>query len=176
VHPRAWLYVLGALSDHAPLLDRAGVEVVEFGGSTRTGGYVLRRVLPWCSWTSVDIAPSDGDLRDGVVQGDAARWGRRRSANVVVATELLEHVPGGHRFVDNARRLLRPGGLFVATMAGPARLPHGATGDPEPAPGEFYRNVEPATLLGWLRGAGFESWSIDLTDDALDLRCTARAT
>lgn len=167
MHPRAWLYVCEALGSHDAFLDRAGVRVVELGGTIRTDGYDARRLLPWCSWTSVDLEGAD-------VAGDAATWGRPGCADVVLATELLEHAEDAAGIVSNAARLLVPAGLFVATMAGPTRSPHGATGEPHPAPGEFYRNVEPALLTEWLAGAGFTTLGIDLTDDGLDLRCWAR--
>lgn len=167
MHPRAWRYVAARLAEAEHELDRADVAVVEFGGSIRTDGYALRRLLPWCAWTSIDL---EGDAD---VKGDAATWGEGGSADVVVATELLEHAHDGAGIVANARRLLRPGGLFVATMAGPTRSAHGATGAPEPADGEFYRNVEPWMLAEWLSAARFDGYSIDLTGDLLDLRCTA---
>lgn len=168
MHPRAWLYVAGVFGAHEALLNGPSVRVVEFGGTIRTDGYDLRRMLPWVRWWSIDLEGAD-------IAGDAATWGEPDSAEVVVATELLEHAADGPGIVKNAERILVPGGLFVATMAGPTRSPHGATGAPHPADGEFYRNVEPWHLAEWLAGAGFGSCSIDLTDDGLDLRCAATA-
>lgn len=167
MHPRAWTYAARALS--RPELEQHGVVVVEFGGAEITDGYALRRLLPWSQWLSVDREAHAGV--DAV--GDAATWGEPGSADVVIATELLEHAEDGAGICANARRLLRPGGVFVSTMAGPTRSVHGARGEPTLEPGEFYRNVTPALLGEWLSSAGFGGFDIDLTIDGLDLRCTA---
>src|SRR2546423_6475710 len=44
------------------------------------------------------------------------------SFDVVVAGELLEHLRDPHRVVDDARRVLRPGGTFVASVPNAYRL------------------------------------------------------
>ena len=44
------------------------------------------------------------------------------SFDVVVAGELLEHVRDPHRVVDDAQRLLRPGGTFVGSVPNAFRL------------------------------------------------------
>ena len=44
------------------------------------------------------------------------------SFDVVVAGELLEHLRDPHRIVDDARRVLRPGGVFVASVPNAYRL------------------------------------------------------
>ena len=74
------------------------------------------------------------------------------SANRVVSRdrlidELLDGAPPA-----NAERMLKPGGLFIFTAAGPGRAPHGQTGDTRfrhaddgLVPG-WYRNIEPAEL------------------------------
>lgn len=168
MHPRAWSYVAAWLA--AEDLQH-GERVVEFGGATITGGFDLRRLAPWVEWTSVDQEDHEGV--DAV--GDAATWGEAGMADVVVATELLEHAHNAAAVVANAWRILTSGGLFVATMAGPTRTAHGARGGPEPEPGEYYRNVDPWDLSAWLFEAGFGEITLHLTDDHLDLRCAARA-
>lgn len=169
MHPRAWNYVADKLAREDLI---HGERVVEFGGATITGGYDLRRLLPWVTWTSVDVEDHEGV--DAV--GDAATWGEPYTADVVVATELLEHAHDAAAVVANARRILVPGGLFLATMAGPTRTAHGARGGPEPEPGEYYRNVDPWDLAAWLYEGGFSEIELHLTGDHLDLRCAARAS
>jgi 2-polyprenyl-3-methyl-5-hydroxy-6-metoxy-1,4-benzoquinol methylase len=44
------------------------------------------------------------------------------SFDVVVAGELLEHLRDPHRIVDDVRRVLRPGGVFVASVPNAYRL------------------------------------------------------
>lgn len=109
---------------------------------------------------SVDVVADAGDLDLG------------ETFDVVVSTECLEHTPRGADIVATAYRHLRPGGMFVATMAGPGRAPHGASGEPWPPAGEWYLNVEPDELAVWLVDAGFEDYSIDVA--GFDVRCWAR--
>lgn len=92
---------------------------------------------------------------------------------MVISTELLEHTPKGAEIVASAARHLTPGGTFLATMAGPGRAPHGASGESKPPQGEYYRNVDPEALQGWIRAAGFESWDVNVL--GTDLRCRAVA-
>jgi hypothetical protein len=74
--------------------------------------------------------------------------------------------------VAAAFKHLKPGGWFVATMAGPGRIPHSADGSPKMSPWEFYRNVDRELLDSWLVAAGFEWREIDETH--MDMRCVAR--
>lgn len=118
--------------------------------------------------THVDI--SDGP---GVeIVADAAELDLPDRFQVIVSTECLEHTDRAAEIVATAYRHLEPGGMFIATMAGPGRAPHGQHGAALPAPDEFYRNVHPDDLRGWLSSAGFTMFEIDRA--GVDVRCWAR--
>lgn len=52
------------------------------------------------------------------------------SFDVVVSFETIEHVEGQERFLDEVRRVLRPGGLFVCSTPDPARYRVGSPPNP----------------------------------------------
>lgn len=145
---------------------RLSGDILDLGGRDVNG--TVHDLFPDSTWTVVDIA--DDPSVD--VVGDAATVDLGRTFDVVVSTECFEHTPDSANIIVNAYKHLRSGGVFVATMAGPGRHPHSATGAPLIPGTEWYRNVEPDELAGWLKDAGFKRVEIDQTVD--DLRCTAR--
>lgn len=162
MHTEAIQYV----QDAAAALDFAPESVLDLGGRDING--TARVAFPNVArYVGVDITA--GPCVDIVC--DAADLDLVDRFDVVVSTELLEHTPRGPEIVEAACRHLRPGGVFIATMAGPGRAPHGASGEVKPPRGEHYCNVEPDELHEWLRVAGFSSWTVD--QHFRDLRCTA---
>lgn len=160
MHPAALSFV----ADMAQAHDLRG-DVLELGGRNVNGG--VRTLIPHGVWVSVDAV----DGRDVDIVADAADLDLPDRFDVVVCTEVLEHTPRAHEIIATAHRHLKPGGQFVATMAGPGREPHGclggAVGD------EFYRNVDPADLELWLQLAGFKVHKVDQFES--DVRCWAVA-
>ena len=151
---------------HAELLPDGG-RVLEFGSRYINGG--VRDLIGHSHWCGVDLCDgADVDIvaNAATVEVEPGTW------DVVVSTELLEHTPEGEAIVANAFRHLRPGGWFLATMAGPGRAAHSAAGLARLAPDEYYGNVDPEELRLWLKGAGFAEGAIDVLRD--DLRCIAR--
>lgn len=147
--------------------DIGGGRVLEFGSRYINGG--VRNLIPHTEWCGVDIEDGcdvDIEANAATVDHEPGTW------HVVVSTELLEHTPEGEAIVANAFRHLCDGGWFVATMAGPGRPVHSAEGRAKLQPGEWYRNVEPDELAGWLESAGFEAYEVNVLND--DLRCVAR--
>ena len=75
--------------------------------------------------------------------------------NVVISTEALEHDPHWEDTIRHALDLLRPGGVFVFTCAGPNRRPHEVECSPD---GEHYRNLTPddvrAVWSSWFTSKG----------------------
>lgn len=94
----------------------------------------------------VDISPGFGVD----IIADAATWTPDAEYDVVLCTEVLEHAEDWADIVGTAAKALRPGGMFLATMASRDRPPHSAlTGGPL-EPGEYYHNISPAELAGAL--------------------------
>lgn len=150
----------------AAIYNRRGITVLELGGRYINGG-VRKCFNRAVEYVSVDIVAG----RDVDVVADAADLDLGRLFDIVVSTELLEHTPRAAEIVMSAFRHLKPGGVFLATMAGPGRPPHSQSGNREMEPGEWYRNVEPAELDEWLQFAGFDDWAIDVLAD--DVRVVA---
>lgn len=84
------------------------------------------------------------------VVADAATWGESVAFDLVICTEVLEHTEQAGAIIDNARRLLRPGGVLLLTAAGVGRAPHSAVDGGPLRDGEFYRNVSEAQMRAWL--------------------------
>jgi hypothetical protein len=101
----------------------------------------------------LDIEPGPGVT----IVGDAREmdwWWRlgRPQYDVVISTEMLEHLEDWDVSIGVAKCVLRSGGWFIGTCASTGRQRHGATGAPEPAPGEYYENVRPGELIDVLLG------------------------
>lgn len=138
--------------------------VVEFGSLNVNGS--VRHLFGDATYVGVD-------LRDGPgvdVIGDAVDV-PLEGFDVVVCTEVLEHYDRPWLLVRKAARAVRPGGVFIATAAGPGREPHANDGGPHVG-SEHYANVAPGDLEDWCRAAGFSSWEVDVL--GADVRCTAR--
>ena len=88
------------------------------------------------------------------IVADARTWRPEPGSelyDLVISTECLEHVEGWTSVIATAAAALKVGGWFVGTCASIGRGPHGATGAPSPAKGEWYRNVWPQELVGMAR-------------------------
>lgn len=161
MHDEAMRWVVDQVAEfglsECDVLDLGGRDVNGTPRHLFTGRYV---VVDMTEAPNVDIV------------ADAAEVNLDERFGCVISTELLEHTPSGRQVVRNAHDHLVPGGVFVATMAGPGRAPHGAHGGHVPPPGEWYENVTPEQLDGWLSAAGFAVWQVDQT--GLDVRCWAR--
>lgn len=162
MHDAAFRYVVASLVEldltDAAVLDLGGRDV---NGTTRPLFERARR------YVSVDIRP--GPSVD--IVADAADIDLGETFDIVVSTELLEHAERAEEIVAAAARHTAPGGRFIATMAGPGRAPHGASGEAFPPGDEWYCNVAPDELAEWLTAAGFDAYTIDQLGE--DVRCTA---
>lgn len=160
MHESVRLYVADAIAEHGPF-----DIVVEFGSRDINGG--IRHLFDG-HYYGLDVRPGPGVD----VVADAATWkGDNVTFDCVVCCEVLEHATGAGAIVKNAWQLLREGGVFVMTCAGPGRPEHSAIDENPIRPDEFYRNVDTETLEGWLARAGFTSWRIDPA--GADMRCVA---
>ncbi|MFD4596706.1 methyltransferase domain-containing protein [Streptomyces sp. NPDC058464] len=124
--------------------------VLDLGGRDINGG--IRDLLPNARWSGIDIAPGPGvDL----VFDCTRPWPETMTTfDLVVCTEVLEHVEKWALILRTASQALEPGGpeLLFVTCASTGRPQHGASGAPLPAPGEWYGNVAPAALADVLEG------------------------
>lgn len=147
------------------------VKVLEVGGRDVGGrwGGSIRKLFPAATYVVLDVV----DGVDVDVVADAATWEPDGVYDVVAAVEVFEHAWAWPAICAMAKRALRSGGLLVATMAGPGRSPHGATGEPHPASGEWYANVSPADLTNVLQGQGWKDIIVDHT--GFDVRVVATA-
>jgi hypothetical protein len=88
------------------------------------------------------------DLENADIIADATVWKPDQWFDVVIATEVFEHVAGWGYVLETMYRALdvTGPGVLLATCASTNRPAHGATGAPLPAPGEHYDNVSPYDL------------------------------
>lgn len=124
--------------------------VVEFGSRDVNGN--VNDLLPARVYY-LGIDPRGGPNVDVVC--DAAEWEGGEEFDLVLCLETLEHTPNGKEIIEAAHRALRPGGLLIATMAAPERLPHNMDGEhgEKALAGEHYANISEEELRGWLTGA-----------------------
>lgn len=139
--------------------------VVEIGARNVNGS--VRPLFGGQDYTGVDIAPGNGVD----VVADGATFGEPASYDLGLCLETLEHAPTAAAIVANLRRIVRPGGLLILTMATEPRPPHSASDGGGVRPGEYYGNVRPADLLDWLGPCSPVNLEVDR--ETGDLRATA---
>lgn len=132
------------------MLDRSGIDrtapwrVLDLGGRDINGS--IRSLLPAAKWTGTDLEAGPGV---DVVHDATQPWpvGADRF-DIVVCTEVLEHLAMWRLVLQTASEALEPDGpeLLVVTCASDGRPTHGMSGAPQPAPGEWYCNVPPEHL------------------------------
>lgn len=124
---------LGGLGDVTRILDMGGANV----------NGTVHDLLP--AGAQIDVL----DIQEGEgvdIVADARDYRAEEPYDMVISTELLEHVDGWQKVIKTALFNLKPGGWFVGTAASLGRPEHGARGDAVPAPGEHYANVIPGDL------------------------------
>lgn len=148
------------------------VDVLDIGGRDVTGpwGGSPRHLFPNAAYRVLDIAEGP----DVDIVADAATWqpnGRRY--DIVISAECFEHTAAWPAIVRTAYAACKPGGRFIATMAGPGRRPHGALGEHGLEVGEHYANIRPERLRAVLGQAGFVDVTVDHQPDPADVRAAA---
>ncbi len=162
------LEAFGWVSDKAPMAKPGGA-VLDIGGRDVNG--TVRPLFPGAEvYRSVDIAPGAGVD----IVADAADWMPDQQYDTVVCTEVFEHTPRWPEICATAYLALVPGGLFVATMAGPGRAAHSAVDGGPIRAGEYYGNVGPDELRDVLIDLGFVDVVVDQQQIPADVRCVAR--
>ena len=157
------LQAASAWRDLTVLLANAQGDVLDVGA----GAQPYRPLLPADSrYRAIDVAIADDAFGYAMpdtdyFEGDV--WPvRDRSADVVLATETLEHVPEPAIFLREARRALRPGGRIVLTVPFAARwhyIPH-----------DYWRYT-PSSLRNLLEAAGFNDVVVHSRGNELTIAC-----
>lgn len=150
------------IKSHCPA-DGVGT-VVECGARDINGS--VKDLFTCDTYTAVDILPGQGVD----VVCDFADYTPSGPVDVVVSTEVYEHAANWPQLIEQAAEILKPGGLFLATMATTPRAPHSGIHGGGIEPGEFYGNVAPNDLEAVL-SACFSEYEIDVLN--ADLRCWA---
>lgn len=168
MHPEALRGVQWALQDSGVRLDLSKhwaqsldpFFCLDVGGADVNG--TARRIVDTATrrvnrWLGLDIAPGPGvdivcDARKPVADTE------REAFDLVLCTEVFEHVDGWEDIVKSVHDWLKPGGTALMTCASTGRRPHGARGALDPAPGEHYANVPALDLARALEVTGFADY------------------
>lgn len=119
-------------------------KALDVGGRDVNG--TARQFWPNMEWTVLDLHGDPNNHLDRVIEGDARYWEPDQPYDLVISTELLEHVNPWWLCVATMVEAMNANGFLLITCAGTGRRPHGMHGDPDPAPDEHYANVNPFTL------------------------------
>jgi hypothetical protein len=143
--------------------------VLEIGARDINGS--LRMLLPdAASYVGVDVEPGPGVD----VVADGATYEPRQPPSLIICTEVLEHTPNGQDLIEHAAHVLAHGGWLFVTCATEPRAPHSAADGGQVRRGEYYRNVAPDDLRGWVDGAGLSIEQLETHTDRGDLYLLAR--
>ena len=164
MHPEAYagfrdMAVRAGLDFDAPY------DILDIGGQNVNG--TVHDLFPNATFTTLDLENAD-------IIADARVWGPTRSFDVVIATEVFEHVAEWDLVIGTMKNALAKGGVIISTMASVNRQAHGATGAPAPAPGEWYENIDPDELSHYLSIYFGEDFETRYLYPPGDLYCWAR--
>lgn len=117
------------------------IRVIEVGSRDINGS--PRPLFPNAQYLGIDVEPGRGVD----VVADGTTWGPTgKKPDVVVCCEVFEHTPDWLQIIHNAHVMLKVGGRFIVTAAGPSRTPHSAVDGGALRDGEFYENIDPDEL------------------------------
>lgn len=141
---------VGRMVDFTGINRQEPWQALDVGGAYWNGS--ARTQLPNARWTILDLAPPDTNEAyekadwDQYVVGDATIWrpadGGFGRFDVVLCTELLEHVKDWPAVLKTLSHCVTETGSVFITCASTSRPIHGATGAAAPAEGEWYENVD----------------------------------
>ena len=147
--------------------DRTDLSILEIG-SLDINGSVRPIFKPFqVTYTGIDM--QEGPGVDIVV--DAAKFINFEDYDVVVCAEVFEHTPYWPQIIQNTYNNLRPGGIFIATMAGEGRYPHSAIDENPIRDWEHYSNIGWWELQQTLKKVGFKDVNVNVLGQ--DTRCSA---
>jgi hypothetical protein len=133
------------------------VSVLDIGGRDINGS--PRKLFPSADpYTVLDILP--GANVD--IVADAATWRPEDVYDVVVCCEVFEHTPDWREIIGTAHYAARGLGVFIATMAGPGRVPHSAVDGGPLREIEHYQNIDPDELYAAVAEYPWDDFEIDV--------------
>lgn len=113
--------------------------VLDLGGRDANGS--VRSLFSWAEpYVILDNEPGP----DVDVVADAITWSPDYQYDIVVCTEVLEHVANWRAIIDICYAALAPGGTLILTCATTNRGPHDSHGAPNLPPDQYYGNVSMA--------------------------------
>jgi glycosyltransferase involved in cell wall biosynthesis/SAM-dependent methyltransferase len=125
-----------------------GLDVLDIASGEGYGSAILAQTAR--SVVGVDIDPTSVEHAQRTYSGKSVRFvtgscesipADDGSFDVVVSFETIEHVAAQERFLDEVRRVLRPGGIFLCSTPDPTRYRVGSSPNPfhqrELSRGEF---------------------------------------
>ncbi len=142
-------------------------DVLEIGSLNINGS--VRQILQPHASTYLGIDVQEGPGVDLVASG--AEFYAPEVFNIVVCAEVFEHTPEWKDIIKQAYINLKPGGMFIATMAGIGRPVHsGVDGGWTLHAGEHYENIDANDLNKalWMFSRGKE-----VSIKGTDTRCVA---
>ena len=146
--------------------------VLDLGGQDVNG--TVHDLLPNATIDVLDIKHGRGVT----IVADARTWRRPHATDpddLVITTELREHLPNWPQAIHTAYHALRPDGVLIITAAATGRGPHGANGESRPPAGEHYENVDPAHLVTVIHPL-FASYGVEHKPKPSDVYAWARRT
>ena len=120
------------------------VVALDLGGQFVNGS--AREHFKDAEWTGLDIVEGPGID----IVANALQWYPDKEYDLVLCTEVLEHVEDWQGIVYTSWSALKVGGVLILTCASTNRPEHGANGEPN-ADGQWYKNIDPKKLEKYAR-------------------------
>ena len=149
MHPEAYNAV-GRMLAYSGINREEPWDAIDVGGANWNGS--ARPHLPNARWWVLDMSPADNSTDWQTYEvGDATTYRPEQPEDrfrhdVVLCTELLEHVQNWPAVVETLAHLVKDDGFVMITCASTGRPIHGATGGPVPLDGEWYGNIDAPDL------------------------------
>lgn len=133
-----------------------------------------------CNYTGVDIGSGKGvdiikpihEFFPVIVENDTVLYDNPALYDAVVSTEMLEHDIHWEKSLKKMVELLKPGGLFILTCAGPKRPEHGTKATDtfsSPYTTDYYRNISVEDFIQHVPRKEFSTYIISYGRGGEDL-------
>lgn len=162
MHKRAYDFI----AEHAV---PDSVNVFEIGSRNING--TARDHWPNATWTGIDLHEGPGvDIAADIFELiECEDWRINNilgSADFVVCAEVAEHCSRWRELANAAASLLKFGGKYIGTAAGPGRRAHSAIDGRHLRQGEYYQNIPAKSMLESLQSAGFRyAYAVEVVND-----------